>query len=58
LACHDLEPRQTRSARAGRLLTAVASMSILPPLLIFFGLPHYFVRGILAGSVKGQIGPG
>jgi alpha-glucoside transport system permease protein len=34
-------------------LTAAAFISMLLPLLVFFGLQRYFVRGILAGSVKG-----
>lgn len=36
-----------------QLLTAAAFISMLLPLLIFFTLQRYFVRGILAGSVKG-----
>jgi alpha-glucoside transport system permease protein len=35
------------------LLTAGAFISILVPLLVFFSLQRYFVRGLLAGSVKG-----
>jgi alpha-glucoside transport system permease protein len=35
------------------LLTAAAFVSMLVPLLVFFGLQRYFVRGLLAGSVKG-----
>lgn len=35
------------------LLTAGAFMSMLVPLLVFFALQRYFVRGLLAGSVKG-----
>ena len=35
------------------LLTAGAFISMLIPLLVFFGLQRYFVRGLLAGSVKG-----
>jgi alpha-glucoside transport system permease protein len=35
------------------LLTAGAFMSIIVPLLVFFLLQRYFVRGLLAGSVKG-----
>ncbi|WP_051969912.1 carbohydrate ABC transporter permease [Kitasatospora azatica] len=35
------------------LLTAGAFLSIIVPLLVFFGLQRYFVRGLLAGSVKG-----
>lgn len=34
-------------------LTAAAFISMLLPLVVFFGLQRYFVRGILAGSVKG-----
>lgn len=34
-------------------LTAAAFISMLLPLAIFFGLQRYFVRGILAGAVKG-----
>jgi alpha-glucoside transport system permease protein len=36
-----------------QLLTAAAFISMMLPLLIFFSLQRYFVRGILAGSVKG-----
>ncbi|RPI94916.1 MAG: carbohydrate ABC transporter permease [Chloroflexi bacterium] len=35
------------------LLTAGAFVSMVVPLLVFFGLQRYFVRGMLAGSVKG-----
>jgi len=35
------------------LLTAGAFISMLLPLLVFFALQRYFVRGLLAGSVKG-----
>jgi alpha-glucoside transport system permease protein len=35
------------------VLTAAAFISMALPLAIFFGLQRYFVRGILAGSVKG-----
>ncbi|OKH16023.1 carbohydrate ABC transporter permease [[Limnothrix rosea] IAM M-220] len=34
------------------LLTAGAFISMTVPLMVFFGLQRYFVRGILAGSVK------
>lgn len=34
------------------LLTAAVFISIIPSLIIFFSLQRYFVRGILAGSVK------
>jgi alpha-glucoside transport system permease protein len=35
------------------LLTAGAFVSMAVPLLVFFSLQRYFVRGLLAGSVKG-----
>jgi alpha-glucoside transport system permease protein len=35
------------------LLTAAAFISMLLPLVIFLTMQRYFVRGILAGSVKG-----
>ena len=35
------------------LLTAGAFISMIVPLLVFFALQRYFVRGLLAGSVKG-----
>jgi alpha-glucoside transport system permease protein len=34
-------------------LTAAAFISMVVPLVVFFTLQRYFVRGILAGSVKG-----
>ena len=39
--------------RNEHLLTAGAFVQAAVPLLIFFGLQRFFVRGILAGSVKG-----
>jgi alpha-glucoside transport system permease protein len=35
------------------ILTASAFITIVVPLLVFFSLQRYFVRGLLAGSVKG-----
>ncbi len=35
------------------LLTAGAFISMLIPLIVFFSLQRFFVRGLLAGSVKG-----
>lgn len=35
------------------LLTAGAFISMILPLLVFFALQRYFVRGMMAGSVKG-----
>ena len=36
-----------------QVLTAAAFVSMALPLVVFFALQRYFVRGILAGSVKG-----
>lgn len=35
------------------IMTAAAFVSIIVPLMVFFALQRYFVRGLLAGSVKG-----
>ncbi|NER22186.1 MAG: carbohydrate ABC transporter permease [Symploca sp. SIO1C2] len=35
------------------ILTAGAFITMIVPLIVFFSLQRYFVRGILAGSVKG-----
>lgn len=35
------------------LLTAAAFIAMALPLLVFFSLQRYFVRGMMAGSVKG-----
>ena len=35
------------------LLTAGAFISMIVPMIVFFSLQRYFVRGLLAGSVKG-----
>jgi alpha-glucoside transport system permease protein len=35
------------------VLTAGAFITMVIPLLVFFGLQRYFVRGLTAGSVKG-----
>src|SRR5690606_6467029 len=35
------------------VLTAAAFVTMIVPLVVFFALQRYFVRGILAGSVKG-----
>jgi alpha-glucoside transport system permease protein len=36
-----------------QLLTSAAFISMIVPLLVFFSLQKYFVRGLTAGSVKG-----
>lgn len=38
---------------AWHLLTAGAFLTMIIPLVVFFSLQRYFVRGLLAGSVKG-----
>jgi alpha-glucoside transport system permease protein len=38
---------------AWHLLTAGAFVSMVVPLIVFLGLQRFFVRGLLAGSVKG-----
>jgi alpha-glucoside transport system permease protein len=35
------------------LLTAAAFLSMVLPMIVFFALQRYFVRGMLAGAVKG-----
>jgi alpha-glucoside transport system permease protein len=35
------------------LLTAAAFISMTLPLVVFFSLQKYFVRGLTAGAVKG-----
>jgi alpha-glucoside transport system permease protein len=35
------------------VLTAGAFITMIVPLIIFFSLQRYFVRGMMAGSVKG-----
>ena len=35
------------------LLTAGAFVTMIMPLVVFFSLQRYFVRGMMAGSVKG-----
>ena len=49
-------PRRVAGRLRGQdwhLLTAAAFISIALPLVVFFSLQRFFVRGLLAGSVKG-----
>ncbi len=41
------------SGAGGELLPAAAFVSIIIPLIVFIALQRFFVRGLLAGSVKG-----
>lgn len=57
---HDVAPVTLRLAglvqslgQDWQLLTAAAFVSMALPLVLFFALQRYFVRGLLAGSVKG-----
>jgi len=43
----------TNMGRNWELLTAAAFVSMALPVVVFFSLQRYFVRGILAGSLKG-----
>lgn len=43
----------TNRGQNWELLTAAAFLTMALPLVVFFSLQRYFVRGILAGSVKG-----
>ncbi len=43
----------TNRGQDWELLTAAAFVSMALPLVVFFSLQKYFVRGILAGSIKG-----
>jgi alpha-glucoside transport system permease protein len=36
-----------------QLLTAAAFISMALPMIVFFSLQRFFVRGMLAGAVKG-----
>jgi alpha-glucoside transport system permease protein len=43
----------TSKGQGTELLPSAAFISMVVPLIIFFALQRYFVRGLLAGSVKG-----
>jgi alpha-glucoside transport system permease protein len=43
----------TSKGSGWELLTAAAFISMALPMVVFFALQRYFVRGLLAGSVKG-----
>jgi len=41
------------SGAGGEVLPAAGFLSIIIPLAVFLGLQRFFVKGLLAGSVKG-----
>lgn len=43
----------TSRGRGWEYLTAAAFISVMLPFIVFFSMQRYFIRGILAGSVKG-----
>jgi len=47
--------RELLGSRGGdwEILTASAFVAIVVPIIVFFALQRYLVRGLLAGSVKG-----
>ena len=47
------QPRQLARRRTGSCLGAAAFISMALPLVVFFALQRYFVRGITGGAVKG-----
>ncbi len=52
LTAHLAEMTGTRG-QSWQLLTAAGMIAMILPLIVFFALQRYFVRGLLAGSVKG-----
>jgi alpha-glucoside transport system permease protein len=50
---YQISTMVTSKGGGWHLLTAAAFLSMALPMLVFFGLQRYFVRGLLAGSVKG-----
>jgi alpha-glucoside transport system permease protein len=49
----DLAALKGRGEGALSLMPAGAMVSMILPLVVFFGLQKFFVRGLTAGSVKG-----
>ncbi len=49
----NLADLTTSLGQGSNLLTSAAFFSMIVPLIVFLSLQRYFVRGILAGSVKG-----
>jgi len=52
IACLNSRDRNVLGFRRD-LLTAAAFVSMIIPLIVFLSLQRFFVRGLLAGSVKG-----
>ena len=49
----ELQQLLGTQGQGAELLTAGAFISMLLPLVVFFTLQRYFVRGLTAGAVKG-----
>lgn len=50
---YEISTMVTSKGGGWHLLTAAAFISMALPMIVFFALQRYFVRGLLAGSVKG-----
>ena len=50
---HQISNMVTSLGAGWHLLTAAAFLSMLLPMIVFFALQKYFVRGMMAGAVKG-----
>ena len=46
-------PADRHRGQSWHLLTAAGMVSMILPIIVFFSLSLYFVRGLLAGAVKG-----
>ncbi|MGO1259182.1 MAG: carbohydrate ABC transporter permease, partial [Brachybacterium sp.] len=49
----NLQQMLGTQGQGAELLTAGAFVSMVIPMLVFFGLQRFLVRGMTAGSVKG-----
>ena len=52
-SCPNAMPSYSDFGETHHRLTAGAFVQAFVPLVVFFSLQRYFVRGLLAGSVKG-----
>lgn len=53
LLTYQISNMVTSLGSGWHVLTAAAFISMLLPMIIYFSLQRYFVRGLLAGSVEG-----